>query len=36
MDENTWEFLSFFSGMGLWLLLALVLIGVFVYKKFRK
>ncbi|CAL68306.1 hypothetical protein GFO_3365 [Christiangramia forsetii KT0803] len=36
MDQDTWEFLSFLSGMGFWLILALVLIGVFVYKKFRK
>ena len=36
MDQNTWEFLSFLSGMGFWLILALVLIGVFIYKKFRK
>jgi len=36
MDQDTWEFLSFLSGMGFWLILALILIGVFIYKKFRK
>ncbi len=36
MDNDAWEFLSFLSGMGFWLILALILIGVFVYKKFRK
>jgi len=36
MDQDTWEFFSFLSGMGIWLILALVLIGVFIYKKFRK
>lgn len=30
------EIFTFMSGMGFWLLLALILIGVFVYKKFRK
>lgn len=36
MDQEIWEFFSFLSGMGFWLILALILIGVFVYKKFRK
>ena len=36
MDKDTWEFFSFLSGMGFWLILALILIGVFVYKRFRK
>lgn len=36
MDQDTWEVFSFLSGMGFWLLLALILIGVFLYKKFRK
>ncbi len=35
MDKDTWEIFSFFSGMGFWLILALILIGVFVYKKFK-
>ncbi|MFD2832125.1 hypothetical protein [Gramella sp. AN32] len=35
-NDDTWEILSFLSGMGFWLILALILIGVFVYKKFRK
>lgn len=36
MEQETWEFLSFLSGMGFWLLLALILIGVFIYKKVKK
>ncbi len=36
MDQDIWEFFSFLSGMGFWLILALILIGVFIYKKFRK
>lgn len=36
MEQDTWEFLGFLSGMGFWLLLALILIGVFIYKRFRK
>lgn len=36
MDQDAWEVFSFLSGMGFWLILALILIGVFVYKKFRK
>ena len=36
MEEDTWEFLSFLSGMGFWLILALVLIVVVLYKKFKK
>ena len=36
MDQEAWEFFDFISGMGLWLILALVLIGVFIYKKLRK
>lgn len=35
MGEDTWEFLSFLSGMGFWLILALVLIVVVLYKKFK-
>lgn len=36
MDQDAWEFLSFLSGAGFWLLLAIILIGVFLFKKFRK
>lgn len=36
VSEDTYEIFTFLSGMGLWLILALVLIGVFVYKKFKK
>jgi hypothetical protein len=36
MDQDTWEFFSFLSGMGFWLILAIILIGVVAYKKFRK
>lgn len=36
VSEETYEIFTFLSGMGLWLILALVLIGVFVYKKFKK
>lgn len=36
VSEDTYTILSFLSGMGLWLILALALIGVFIYKKFRK
>lgn len=36
MNEETQGFFSFLSGMGMWLILALALIGVVVYKKFKK
>jgi hypothetical protein len=36
MGEDTWGFLSFLSGMGFWLILAVVLIVVVLYKKFKK
>lgn len=36
MEEDVWEVLSYLSGMGFWLILAIILIGVFLYKKFRK
>lgn len=35
MDKDIWEFLSFLSGMGFWLILALVLMIVVLYKKFN-
>jgi len=36
MGKDTWEFLSFLSGMGFWLILAVLLIGVVLFKKFKK
>jgi len=36
MEQDTWEFLSFLSGMGFWILLAIILIVVVLYKKFRR
>lgn len=36
MDSDIWEIFSFLNGMGLWLILALILIGVFIYRKFKK
>lgn len=36
VSEDTYNILSFLSGMGLWLILAIALIGVFLYKKFKK
>ena len=36
MKQDTWEFLSFLSGMGFWILLAIILIVVVLYKKFKK
>lgn len=36
VSDETFTILSFLSGMGLWLILAIALIGVFIYKKFRK
>jgi len=36
VSEDTYNILSFLSGMGLWLILAIALIGVFIYKKFKK
>ena len=36
VNENTFEILTFLSGTGFWLILAIVLIAVVLYKKFRK
>ena len=36
VDQNTFELLTFLSGTGFWILLAIVLIAVVLYKKFRK
>ena len=35
-DGEAWEILSFLSGYGFWLLLAILLVVVVLYKKFRK
>jgi hypothetical protein len=36
MNEETQGIFSFLSGMGMWLILAVGLIAVVLYKKFRK
>ena len=36
VSETTYDIFSFLSGMGFWILIALALIGVFLYKKFKK
>lgn len=36
VSDDTYTIFSYLSGMGLWLIIALVLIGVVLYKKFRK
>jgi len=36
VNEETQGVFSFLSGMGMWLILAIALIGVVVYKKFKK
>lgn len=36
VSEETYTIFSFLSGMGFWLLLAVALIVVVLYKKFRK
>jgi len=36
VNEETFDLLSFLSGYGFWLLLAIMLIVVVLYKKFRK
>lgn len=36
VDEDTFTIFKYLSGMGLWLILALILIVVVLYKKFRK
>ncbi|MDT0643600.1 hypothetical protein RM553_12220 [Zunongwangia sp. F363] len=35
-SQETWEILSFLSGYGFWLIIALILVFVVFYKKFRK
>lgn len=36
VSETTYDIFSFLSGMGFWILIAIALIGVFVYKKLKK
>lgn len=36
VSEETYTIFSFLSGMGFWLLLAIALIAVVLYKKFKK
>jgi len=36
VNEETFDLLRFLSGYGFWLLLAIMLIVVVLYKKFRK
>ena len=36
MSEDTWEIFSFLSGMGFWLILAVILIVVVIYSKYKK
>ncbi|WP_262917421.1 hypothetical protein [Zunongwangia pacifica] len=35
-NEETFEILSFLSGYGFWMILAIVLVILVFYKKFRK
>jgi len=36
VNEDAFEILTFLSGMGFWLILAVVLVAVVLYKKFKK
>ncbi len=36
MNEDTWEFFNFLSGMGFWLILAIILVIVVIYSRFKK
>lgn len=36
VSEETYNIFSFLSGMGFWLILAVALVAVVAYKKFRK
>lgn len=36
VSEETYTIFSFLSGMGLWLILAVALIGVVLWKKLKK
>ena len=35
-NQETFEILSFFSGYGFWMVLAIVLVILVLYKKFKK
>ena len=36
VSDETYTIFSLLSGMGMWLILAIALIGVVLYKKFKK
>ncbi|HSM64394.1 MAG TPA: hypothetical protein VK833_10690 [Gillisia sp.] len=36
VSESTYDIFTFLSGMGFWILIAIALIGVVLYKKFKK
>ncbi len=36
VSDTTYDVFTFLSGMGFWIILAIALIGVVFYKKFRK
>ena len=36
VSESTYDVFTFLSGMGFWILVAIALIGVVLYKKFKK
>ncbi len=36
VSEDAFDIFTFLSGMGLWIILALVLVGVVVYQKLKK
>lgn len=36
VSESTYDIFTFLSGMGFWILVAIALIGVVLYKKFKK
>ena len=36
VSESTYDIFTFLSGMGFWILVAIALIAVVLYKKFKK
>lgn len=36
VSESTYDVFTFLSGMGFWIIVAMALIGVVLYKKFKK
>lgn len=36
ISDDTFDLFTFLSGMGLWIILALILIAVVIYKKLKK